>query len=131
MQLKNLMLAAGLLLGSVTVAAAGPALVTADLNLRSGPGVNYGVVGMLPGGSTVNVVGCRGSWCRVAGGGYASRSYLDNRGGPVYAAEPVYVGPPVYGPPVYVGPPAIGFGFGFGGGWGGHHGWRGGHHYRH
>lgn len=123
MRFNHLALAAGMLLGSVGLAAAAPALVTADINVRSGPGVNYGIVGMLPGGSSVNVLGCSGAWCRV-GGGYASRDYLDNGGGPVYGAEPVYVGPPVY-----YGPPVVSFGFGFGGGWG--HGWRGGHHHRH
>src|SRR5665213_1323957 len=110
MQFKHLALAAGLLLGSAGVAAAAPAVVTSDLNMRSGPGTNYGVVDVLPGGSTVDVLSCGGSWCRVASGGaegYASRNYLSGERGPVYAEAP----------PVYVGPPAIGFGFGFGGGW--------------
>lgn len=128
MQLKHLSLAAGLLLASATAAAAAPALVTGDLNLRSGPGTGYGVVDVLPGGSTVNVLGCNGSWCRVAWGGlrgYASSSYLDV-GGPVYAAAlpPVYVAPP----------PVFGFGVSVGprrhGGWD-HRGWRHRHHRYH
>ncbi len=130
MQIKQLALAGALLLGSAGLAAAAPALVTADLNLRSGPGTNYGVVNVLPGGATVDVLDCAGSWCRVAWGGvegFASRSYL-GLGGPAYAASPrVY-----YGSPVYVGPPAIGFGFGWGGGWRSH-GWshHGGHRSSH
>jgi len=109
MQLKHFVLSAGLLLGSATVAAAAPALVTSDLNLRSGPGTNYQVLNVLPGGSTVDVLDCTGSWCRVGWGnstGYASRSYLDVASGPVYSAAP---------PPVIVAPPPVlGFGYGYG-----------------
>lgn len=127
MQLKHFSLAAGLFLASAGAAAAAPAVVTGDLNLRAGPGTNYAVVNTMPAGASVNVLGCRGSWCRVAWGGtrgFASRSYLD-RMGPVYAAEP---------PPVIVAPPpVVGFGVGWGGGWhrGWHGGWHGGHHHRH
>ena len=119
-------LSAGLFLASAGVAAAAPAMVTGDLNLRAGPGTGYAVINTMPAGATVNVLGCSGSWCRVAWGGsrgFASRSYLD-RAGPVYAAEP---------PPVVVGPPpVVGFGFGWGGGWHGgyHHHHRGWHHRR-
>jgi uncharacterized protein YraI len=95
--------------------------VTGDLNLRSGPGPNFGVLTVLPGGATVNVVGCNGGWCRIAwreGFGYASSSYLDLGGGPVYAAPP---------PGYYAPPPVVTFGFGWGGPrWYG--GWHGGHH---
>lgn len=121
MQLKHFSLAAGLLLGTAGAAAAAPAVVTGDLNLRSGPGTGYAVIDTMPAGATVNVLGCGGSWCRVVWGGtrgFASRSYLD-RMGPVYAAEP----PP---PPVFLPPPAVSFGFGWGGGW--HRGWHGHHH---
>ncbi|MDP2409930.1 MAG: SH3 domain-containing protein [Pseudolabrys sp.] len=107
MQFKHLVLTAGLLLGSASIAAAAPALVTADLNLRSGPGTNYGVVNVLPGGSTVDVLSCSGSWCRVGWGnsvGFASRSYLDVAGGPVYAVAP---------PPIVVAPPVFGYGYAY------------------
>jgi uncharacterized protein YraI len=131
MSLKHLSLAAGLLIASAGAAAAAPAAVTGDLNLRSGPGTGYAVVGTMPAGATVDVRDCNGAWCRVAWGnavGFASRSYLDV-GGPVYAAAP---------PPVVVGPPVFGFGVGWGGGWhrgwhggGWHHGWHGGGHWHH
>lgn len=122
MQMKQLTLAAGLVIGSVGIAAAAPAYVTGDLNLRSGPGTNYRVLDVLPGGATVNVLGCDGAWCRVAWGGgvgFASSSYL-GFGRPAYAAAP----------PLYVRPPSIGFGFGWGNGWnnGGRH--HGRHHWR-
>lgn len=109
MRFKHLALAAGLLLVSASAALAAPALVTGDVNLRTGPGTNFGVITVLPGGATVNVLGCGGGWCRIAwrdGNGYASSSYLDLGGGPVYAAPP---------PAYYAPPPVITFGFGFGG----------------
>jgi uncharacterized protein YraI len=124
MQLKHLSLAIGLLLGTAGAAAAAPAVITGDLNLRSGPGTGYAVIDTMPAGATVNVLGCSGAWCRVAWGGargFASRSYLEGTG-PVYAAAP---------PPVVVAapPPVVGFGFGWGG-W--HRGWYGhGWHHRH
>lgn len=110
MQTRKLALAAGLLLTTAGAASAAPALVTGDLNLRSGPGTNFGVIAVLPGGATVNVVGCASGWCRIAwrsGYGYASSRYLDLGGGPGYVAAPP---PPVYAAP----PPVVTFGFGFG-----------------
>ena len=98
-------------------ASAAPALVTGDLNLRTGPGPHYGVLTVLPGGATVNVRGCADGWCRIAwrgGYGFASSRYLDLGGGPVYAAPP----PRVY----YAPPPVVTFGFG----WRDHDSWR--HH---
>jgi hypothetical protein len=95
-------------------AGAAPALVTSDLNVRSGPGTNYGVVGKLPGGSTVDAVDCDEiGWCRV-GNGFVNLGFLDFGDGtagqgpvappPVYVAPPqVYVAPPVYVPPPYYG----------------------------
>jgi uncharacterized protein YraI len=111
--------------------AANAAVVSGDLNLRSGPGTGYRVIDTMPAGSYVDVLGCTGSWCQVqfAGvTGYASASYL---GGGGYAAAPVYAEPPIYSGPYYAGP-AFGLGVGIGPrwGWGGgwHHRW---HHHRH
>jgi uncharacterized protein YraI len=135
MKRTSLWLAGGLLMLSAGAAAAAPATVAADVNLRNGPGTGYGVIGVLPAGSTVNVVNCGGGWCRVATGagtGYASSSYLDISGG-AYAYEPpaVVVEPDYgydYGPAWGPGwGPGFGFGFGFGGGW--HHGGHG--HWHH
>lgn len=123
--LKAFAIAAGALVLSGGIAAA--ATVTNDLNLRSGPGPGYRVIGTMPAGAYVDVIGCDGSWCRVSWGGsvgYASASYLAGGEGGYYAAAPVYVAPP----------PVVSFGFGWGGPrWQRHqwHGHRGGGHWRH
>jgi uncharacterized protein YraI len=130
MNCKSLMFGGLLLVAGAT--AANAAVVTGDLNLRSGPGTGYRVIDTMPAGSYVDVVGCTGSWCQVQFGGmtgYASASYLGVADS--YAAAPVYVEPPIYADPYpYYAAPAIGFGCGLGSGWGGwHH--RGHHHHHH
>lgn len=55
--------------------------VTADLNVRQGPGSNYPVVATVPSGGDITIVGCLegSSWCEVdADGtaGYAFSRYL-------------------------------------------------------
>jgi uncharacterized protein YraI len=45
------------LLNPITTLASGPAIVREELNLRSGPGLGYAVVGVMPAGSTVRVTG--------------------------------------------------------------------------
>ncbi|CEJ14140.1 Bacterial SH3 domain protein [bacterium YEK0313] len=99
-------------------AQAAEAYVTADVNMRTGPGTGYARVLTLPEGAAVNVQGCSGAWCRVAyrgAFGWVSRAYLDGAGGaveiapPVYEpAPPVYVPPPVYVQPDYYPPPYYG-----------------------
>jgi len=121
MNCKSLMFGGLLMLAGAS--AANAAIVTGDLNLRSGPGTGYRVIDTMPAGTYVDVLGCTGSWCEVAFSGitgYASASYLG--GGAAYAAAPpVYVAPPVYSSRVYrAPPPAFGFGFGFGPRW---YGW--------
>src|SRR3954452_24216056 len=91
-----LLAAASALVLSAGVAAAAPAIVESPLNLRAGPGPEYPVVGSLPGGATVDVAGCTGSWCQVQFGresGFASRSHLNMEGGAgpaVVATAPGY-----------------------------------------
>ncbi|HVV60883.1 MAG TPA: SH3 domain-containing protein [Pseudolabrys sp.] len=123
MSFKSVMLAGAVFLAGAGIANA--AVVQSDLNLRSGPGTGYGVVAVMPAGAQVDVLGCSGSWCRVAWGGavgYASASYI---GGGAYVSGPVYAA----APPVVVAPPVIGFGFGWGGGW--HGRWHRHHHWHH
>ncbi len=71
--------AAGALALSASSAVAAPAVVETDSNLRSGPGTRYSSMAVLPGGTTVDVQGCTGSWCSVAAGptqGFVSRRLL-------------------------------------------------------
>jgi Bacterial SH3 domain len=91
--------AAAILLLSAGAAAAVPAVARSDLNVRSGPGTEYGVVGVIQSGETVDLGRCIGSWCRVAfggGSGYANRSFLQIAAGAPGAG--VVVQAPVYDP---------------------------------
>lgn len=102
------------LLMSAGMAFAAPAEVTNDLNMRTGPGTNYGVVTVVPDGDTVDILNCDGGWCRVryAGRtGWVSASYLDDgvaaapRRRIIVEEEPIYVPPAVYGAPLLFGAP--------------------------
>lgn len=71
---------------SATAAQAANAIVTTNLNIRSGPGTKYRVLGSVPHGARVDVHGCTSGygWCRVnyAGrSGWASSRYLAVREG--------------------------------------------------
>ena len=105
MTLRTKLLGAGAaLLLSTGAALAVPATAQTDLNVRSGPGTQYPVVGSIQDGEAVDVGSCTGSWCRVSfsgGSGFASRRYLAMGGGapgPAVAAAPyVYDDEPDYG----------------------------------
>lgn len=80
------------LFGATAAAFANPALVTTDLNLRTGPGSGYARITAMPDGAIVDVSGCvRGyNWCRVHWAGYdgwASSNYLAFRTG-AYRGRP-------------------------------------------
>ncbi len=98
---KSSIAAAVIVLGAAAAAEARPVLVTADLNVRVGPGTQHPSVGVIPGGSTAEVGRCYTGWCEIAWGnlrGFSSQAYLDGHGpAPVYRPAP----PP---PPVYYGP---------------------------
>src|SRR5262249_6783071 len=105
--MSKLTTSAGLLALSTGFAAAAPAVVQQDLNLRAGPGPDYEVLAAMPAGTTVDVMGSQASWCQVAFGGttgYASRGYLGLGGGvaiaPRYGYDAGYVSAPgyAYGP---------------------------------
>jgi uncharacterized protein YraI len=73
-------LVASLLLTWPAVAQATPAQVETDLNVRLGPGTDYGVVDVIPVGTVVDVLACYSGWCEIGWEGYdgfASRGYLD------------------------------------------------------
>ena len=67
------------LLGSTISAFAEPATVTAHVNVRSGPGVEYRAVGSVPRNTVVDVGQCRGDWCQISSyglSGWVSSQYL-------------------------------------------------------
>ena len=125
--------AAAVLLLSAGAAGAAPAVSRQDLNVRSGPGTQYGVVGVIQAGATVDVGGCQGSWCQVefdGGTGYANRSYLQLANTPSVG---VVVQAPAYDPYDY----DYDYGYSYGPGVGfyagprfRHDGWRHGWHGR-
>jgi len=68
---------------SAGAALAFDAVATSDVNVRSGPGVNYARVSVLNRGEAVNVVECQGSWCFVEQSGpdgWVSGHYLADAG---------------------------------------------------
>ncbi len=71
-------LGAALLL-STTALAQTTVQATADLNVRSGPGPQYEVVGVIPQGGDASVMGCNstGKWCSVSVGSVDGWAYSD------------------------------------------------------
>lgn len=127
MKLAPLTLCVGVLTAlSAAYAAASPAYVASNLNMRSGPGTSNEIVTRIPGGSLVDASNCKDGWCEVSWqgkNGFAIQTALDMSGrvpsrprtsyapgypGPGYveAPPPVYYGPPAYyGPRYYYGGP--------------------------
>ena len=105
-KLQALVLALGLFVPGAAMAAS-TAIVTTDLNVRTGPGPGYQRYGTIPGGDQVTVYGCLAgyNWCDVdwAGGrGWVSGNYLLTLGREYYRRPLSSVG-------VYVGVPVLGF----------------------
>jgi len=73
-------------------AQAAPGTVTSNVNVRQGPGTNYGVVDTVRRGQQVDVQQCQGSWCYIAKpgpDGWISAQYLSAAGGaPVNPSQP-------------------------------------------
>ena len=62
---------------------AAPGTITTNVNVRSGPGTNYGVVDTARRGEQVDVQRCEGSWCYIAKpgpDGWVASSYLSTNG---------------------------------------------------
>jgi hypothetical protein len=106
--------------------AGGSTVVSAKVNLRSGPGTDSEILATIPAGSTVRVGPCEGEWCAVTWNGqngYAIARNLNlgaSRQAGGYPAQPgVYpegndyppgaYGPGAYGPGYYgpYGPPVV------------------------
>jgi SH3 domain-containing protein len=102
-----------------------PAFVMTGVELRSGPGARYGLVQVVPEGTTVDVAKCSGGWCDVvwrSRRGYASASALSI--GEAGAAG-AYVLPGYEGavPAYYGAQPTVFLGFSVGWGYGPHSHW--------
>jgi uncharacterized protein YraI len=105
---RTLLLAAALV--ALSSAASAATLVTAavPLNVRSGPGPQYSVIGAIPSGGRATILGCiQGSlWCQVSfngGQGWAYAQYLTAQlsGRSLVVAEDINQVPTVtYEPPV-------------------------------
>jgi hypothetical protein len=123
-RLKAALLAASFLGILTGAAAADPATVVTDSNLRAGPGTEYPVRVTIPGGVMIDVQGCDGAWCvaRYAGyEGYIAQSLVAGGGapGPAVAVLPddgySYDEGPYYG---YA--PTYGYGYLYGNDYRGH-----------
>lgn len=82
------------------IAAAAPAMLSASVNVRTGPGVSFGRIATFPAGMQVDAGPCRSGWCQVRNGryfGWVSARYV--RFG-AYAGRPVYPARP--GPNVII-----------------------------
>ncbi len=108
--LKPLLSIAALAVATVAapaVASAAPAQVTANVNLRTGPGTNYYPILVLPAGAPVELYGClQGyTWCDVSYGrerGWVSSRYLST----FYSGQ-------AYRPRPYASVPFLTFNFGY------------------
>jgi uncharacterized protein YraI len=62
----------------------GLATTTGNLNIRSGPGTTYRVIGVIPAGQTITVINCLtgSSWCSVDFGGMEGWSSTNFMTGP-------------------------------------------------
>ncbi|WDR04021.1 SH3 domain-containing protein [Devosia algicola] len=72
-------LATATLLASAAAALAAPGQITANVNVRTGPGTSYAVVDMLRIGTSVEVTQCRDNWCYVSANrtaGWVSADYI-------------------------------------------------------
>ncbi len=115
--------AGALLLVTTGSAFAAPAVALSAVNVRSGPGTNYAVIGTLSRGITVEVLSCTPAWCAIGWTrpAYVSAGYLGFDGPPPYVggppivvqavpaapvAPPIVVAPPV-APLVYASPPPV------------------------
>ncbi|MBC2884121.1 SH3 domain-containing protein [Ochrobactrum sp. CM-21-5] len=71
------------------VASAAPAVVSATVNVRAGPGANYARLATLPAWARVNAGPCQRGWCQIRGRGYSgwvSGRYIRFGGG--YIRQP-------------------------------------------
>jgi uncharacterized protein YraI len=123
MPMQRMLGAAAVLTLSTGLAAAAPAAVETDANVRTGPGTGYRVIATLPAGTVVDAGPCT-SWCRIrwsGGEGYMARSLLA-----LGAAPPAVAVGPTYYDDYYDDYPFFGYAYGPSIGFVHRHRWR--HH---
>jgi uncharacterized protein YraI len=87
-----MVLAAGLAM-TATAALAASGIALSNANVRTGPGLGYGIVDHLTFGERVIVIDCGGKWClvhHIGPDGWVSRSLLVN---PYYPTHPYNFAP--------------------------------------
>ncbi len=93
----RLLAGAAALMFTTGIAAAATMVADTPLHIRSGPGIQYPVVGVIPDGGSASSSGCTSGWCHVNYDGlrgWSSGAYLT--GNAVAAALPATtVAPPV------------------------------------
>ena len=62
----------GVFVALAVPAAAEAAYTDSSVNLRNGPGTEYGIIVTLPAGAYVAVRYCQPSWCSVTANGYVT-----------------------------------------------------------
>jgi uncharacterized protein YgiM (DUF1202 family) len=86
---------AAITIGGAHLADADAATATTGVNIRSGPGTSYGIVGGLARGQSITAIGTPDNgWVKVAfngGTAYVSAQYLDLSGRTVAASTPVTI----------------------------------------
>lgn len=106
MNIRNLIASVAIamagILGVATAASAYDAAATTTLNVRSGPGTNFNVIGALQRNQVVNIVECNSAntWCRIRDrniDGWASNRYLQPIAGTSQRPRPVRPGQPGVG----------------------------------
>jgi len=125
----RLLAGAAAVLFTTGTAAAATVVADTSLNVRSGPGIQYPVIAVIPDGAAVDATGCRNGWCQVdyrGHVGWASQAYLTgNVAATPYTYsysydEPYYAGRYYYGPLALGSGPTFAHGY-YGGGHSHHH----------
>lgn len=86
---------ASLLLAAPALAQPTARVTGGDINVRSGPGLRYGIIDRLPEGARVELDYCTRNdrWCLVTGSGWVDASYLVGWGAKMRVTPPDFMGP--------------------------------------
>lgn len=108
---RMLAIAGGALLSTVAIAAAEtPVTATTDLNVRSGPGSQYPVIGVIDAGDTALLKGCiqQSKWCAIDEGDKSGYVFSDYLAADMGGTRVIVTKRPANSDIVYIDPPAEG-----------------------